>query len=337
MVSQELIANFAGKENMCRSHIQMIVLCSVLHLLVDGLCVCCLYLMASLLSVPHLVGVFLTYNLLAFLTQPLMGLWADKMERKHWMLLVSVVLLTMAVLSTSIVINLGFSTWGAVVVAVLLGMGNSLFHVWGGKQVVVKTGNDIRALGTFVSTGAFGLAIGMVFFSWSLLYVILLSVCFLSTAYMHLDLRTNAAIAVDKAVDYHFSKLFVALSLVVLMLVVMLRSLVGESFTGGLSKNSGFILLIGLLSMLGKMAGGWLARSLGIVRMLVLVVLLTILCWVFRSQGMMIILIGLFAVNCTMPVTLYLANVVLPQREGLAFGLLAAALIPGYLLAVFSL
>jgi hypothetical protein len=34
-----------------------------------------------------------------------------------------------------------------------------------------------------------------------------------------------------------------------------------------------------------------------------------------------------------MPVTLYLANVVLPKREGLAFGLLAAALIPGYLLA----
>lgn len=319
---------------MCRSHIQMIVLCSVLHLLVDGLCVCCLYLIASLLSMTHLVSVFLIYNILAFLTQPLTGLWADRMERKHWMLLVSVVLLTMAVLATSIVTNLDFSTWGVVVVAVLLGMGNSLFHVWGGKQVVAKTGNDMRALGTFVSTGAFGLAIGMVFFSWSLLYVVLLSVCFLSTAYMHLDLRADAATAVDKVADSHFSKLFVVLSLVVLMMVVMLRSLVGESFTGGLSKSNGFVLLIGLLSMLGKMAGGWLARSLGIVRMLVFVVLLTVLCWAFRSQGMTMILIGLFAVNCTMPVTLYLANVVLPQREGLAFGLLAAALIPGYLLVV---
>jgi len=42
----------------------------------------------------------------------------------------------------------------------------------------------------------------------------------------------------------------------------------------------------------------------------------------------------LFAANCTMPVTLYLTNVVLPKQEGLAFGLLAAALIPGYLLVV---
>ena len=87
--------------------------------------------------------------------------------------------------------------------------------------------------------------------------------------------------------------------------------------------------------MLGKMAGGWLARQLGIVRMLVLVVFLVAVCLVFRSLGIVVLLVGLFAVNTTMPVTLYLANVVLPKQEGLAFGLLAAALIPGYLLATF--
>ena len=44
---------------------------------------------------------------------------------------------------------------------------------------------------------------------------------------------------------------------------------------------------------------------------------------------------GIFAINCTMAVTLWLANVVLKGREGLAFGLLAAALIPGWLLAIY--
>lgn len=38
-----------------------------------------------------------------------------------------------------------------------------------------------------------------------------------------------------------------------------------------------------------------------------------------------------------MPVTLWLANLLLPRREGLAFGLLAAALMPGYLLTDFAL
>ena len=312
----------------------MTFLCSVLHLLIDGLCVCCLYLIASSFSVSHLVGIFLTYNILAFLTQPMTGLLADRMERKHWMLFASVLLLTMAVLATSIVISFRVSSaFGVMLVAILLGMGNSLFHVWGGKQVAVRTGNDMRALGTFVSTGAFGLALGFVFFSWPLLYAALLSICLLSAAYVHLDLKMDTEVAINKAIERRFSSIFVWLSLIVLMLVVMQRSLVGETFTGEIPKSSALVLLIGALSMLGKMVGGWFARQLGIVRMLVLVMFLIAVCLVFRSQGMVVLLVGLFAVNTTMPVTLYLANVVLPKREGLAFGLLAAALIPGYLLA----
>ena len=312
----------------------MTFLCSVLHLLIDGLCVCCLYLIASSFSVSHLVGIFLTYNILAFLTQPMTGLLADRMERKHWMLFASVLLLTMAVLATSIVISFRVSSaFGVMLVAILLGMGNSLFHVWGGKQVAVRTGNDMRALGTFVSTGAFGLALGFVFFSWPLLYAALLSICLLSTAYVRLDLKMDTEVAINKAIERRFISIFVWLSLIVLMLVVMQRSLVGETFTGEIPKSSALVLLIGALSMLGKMVGGWFARQLGIVRMLVLVMFLIAVCLVFRSQGMVVLLVGLFAVNTTMPVTLYLANVVLPKREGLAFGLLAAALIPGYLLA----
>ena len=310
-----------------------ILLCSVLHLLVDGLCVCCLYLIASSFSAMHLVGIFLTYNILAFLTQPLTGLWADCMKRRHWMLLASVLLLTVAVLATSIVVSFRLSTVGMMVVPILLGMGNSLFHVWGGKQVAVTTGNDMRALGAFVSTGAFGLALGIVFFSWPLLYTVLLTICVLSTAYVHLDLKAGISAINSQESECRFSKLFIWMSLLVLMLVVMLRSFVGETFSGEMSRTSSMVLLIGLLSMLGKMAGGWLAHHLGIVRMLALVIVLVLVCLVFRSQEMVIALVGLFAVNCTMPVTLYLANVVLPKREGLAFGLLAAALIPGYILA----
>ena len=279
------------------------------------------------------VRIFLTYNILAFLTQPLTGLWADCMKRRHWMLLASVLLLTVAVLATSIVISFRLSTVGMMVVPILLGMGNSLFHVWGGKQVAVTTGNDMRALGAFVSTGAFGLALGIVFFSWPLLYTVLLTICVLSTAYVHLDLKAGISAINSQEVECRFSKLFIWMSLLVLMLVVMLRSFVGETFSGEMSRTSSMVLLIGLLSMLGKMAGGWLAHHLGIVRMLALVIVLVLVCLVFRSQEMVIALVGLFAVNCTMPVTLYLANVVLPKREGLAFGLLAAALIPGYLLA----
>ena len=140
-----------------------------MHLLVDGICVCCMYLMASSFSDVHILSTFLLYNVLAFMSQPFTGMWADRMERKHWMLVASALLLSLAVLATSVVMNVEYCSAGMPVVAALLGVGNSLFHVWGGRQVAVGTGNNIRALGVFVATGAFGLSLGMVFFSWPLL------------------------------------------------------------------------------------------------------------------------------------------------------------------------
>lgn len=312
---------------------RMIGISALLHLLVDGLCVCSLYLIASSFPVSRLVGIFLTYNVLAFLTQPLTGLLADHMARKHWLLLASVLLLTMAVLATSVVMALGTSALGIMLVAVLLGMGNSLFHVWGGKQVAVKTNNDMRALGVFVSTGAFGLAIGFVFFSWPLLYVFLLLICLLAVGVVQ-EPEGSSQEAEDESLETRsWSQLFVILAVVGLMAAVMLRSFVGEAFSSGITKSSMMVLLIGGLSMLGKMAGGWIARQMGIVKMLVMVLLVVMACYLFKDHGLVILLVGLFAVNCTMPVTLYLVNLVLPGKEGLAFGLLAAALIPGYILA----
>ena len=312
---------------------RMIGISALLHLLVDGLCVCSLYLIASSFPVSRLVGIFLTYNVLAFLTQPLTGLLADRMARKHWLLLASVLLLTMAVLATSVVMALGTSALGIMLVAVLLGMGNSLFHVWGGKQVAVKTNNDMRALGVFVSTGAFGLAIGFVFFSWPLLYVFLLLICLLAVGVVQ-EPEGSSQEAEDESLETRsWSQLFVILAVVGLMVAVMLRSFVGEAFSSGITKSSMMVLLIGGLSMLGKMAGGWIARQMGIVKMLVMVLLVVVVCYLFKDHGLVILLVGLFAVNCMMPVTLYLVNLVLPGKEGLAFGLLAAALIPGYILA----
>ena len=87
--------------------------------------------------------------------------------------------------------------------------------------------------------------------------------------------------------------------------------------------------------MLGKMAGGWIAQRAGILRSLAGVLVGVALCILFRGDSVMVLLMGIFLISSTMPVTLYLANEVLPGREGLAFGLLAAALIPGYLMAVY--
>ena len=117
------------------------------------------------------------YNVLAFMSQPLTGILSDRMAHRHWLLLSSALLMTSAVLLAALLPKM-------LLVALLLGLGNSLFHVWGGKQTVVKAGNDLRALGLFVSTGALGLAVNMVFRSWPLLYVLLLTYVLLAVIYV---------------------------------------------------------------------------------------------------------------------------------------------------------
>ena len=156
---------------------KLIGLSSVQHFLVDGLCICGMFLLAEIYGERFgaygdrvSMGAVLVYNVLAFVSQPLTGMMADRMIARHWLLIASSLLLTLAVACAAMIPRLmaeapnlmldGLGEGLLILVAVLLGAGNSLFHVWGGKQTVIKTGNDIRALGVFVSTGVLGLAVG---------------------------------------------------------------------------------------------------------------------------------------------------------------------------------
>ena len=259
------------------------------------------------------------------------------------MLLASVLLLTLAVLMASVTTNSQLAEIrpahglvnGQLSTAVLLGMGNSLFHVWGGKQTAIRSGNDIRALGVFVSTGAFGLAIGGVFASWFLLYAFLLGIGVLAVTALKFS-TGNASYNDQYPHDMKYWE-GVWYFIVLIMLIVAGRSFAGEAYTTGITKSTTLLLVLGAVSMLGKMAGGWLAKGLGIWKSLLLMVVGAIICFIGRNLHIAVMLTGIFLVNCTMPITLYWANTLIRGKEGLAFGLLAASLIPGYLLATLDL
>ncbi|MBR6371414.1 MAG: hypothetical protein IKS24_10155 [Bacteroidaceae bacterium] len=306
---------------------------AALHFCVDGLCLCCLYLATA--GVSELLKYFVVYNVLAFLTQPLTGMLADRAKRRHWILLGSIILLILAVLETIGVVscNSEAPVFLLVVLSVLLGIGNSLFHVWGGKETAVRTGNDIRALGVFVSTGAFGLAVGSVFLSRALMLCLLISICILALAYLLIDTARPIDTTETDSESKAYPKILVWAVLILIMLIVAGRSFLGESFSGVIDKTPVVVLLVGALTMTGKMAGGWLVKWMGMVTSVILLVAGVIVCLVAKGNHIGIALAGLLMVNCTMPITLYWANEMLKGREGLAFGLLAASLIPGYLIA----
>lgn len=330
-----MLCGLKGKTYFCRDFMNLthrsVLICSVLHLLVDGTCACALYLLASNCG-ANILSVFIIYNVLAFLTQPLTGFMADMIKRQKTVLLSSAILLSTAVVGTAIIAKTGVCSptlWTLASVATLLGIGNSLFHVWGGRLVAIQTKNDIRALGIFVSTGAMGLAFGFVACSWGLLSAMIVAIWVAYTTISPIrPINPIKPINPITPITLFFLLLIIAF--------VMFRSYIGDVFTTGIERSNTIVLTIATITMLGKIAGGFISRWIGWVPAAIMLVLAVIICSILKTEGALnaAAIIGIFAINCTMPITLYLANRLLPGREGLAFGLLAAALIPPYLLAL---
>lgn len=296
----------------------------MLHFLVDGLCACVLYQLLMTAALPQMAGAILAYNVLAFLTQPLTGMAADRLRQPQLLLYGAVALLALGV-AVSLLVVLS-ATFATVMTPLFLGLGNSLFHVWGGRQVAVSTGNDARALGFFVAPGALGLAVGMLLHAWWLAFAFLGLIVVLSL----IPFAAVAPAASGPSVRVRLPWLAV----LVVMAFVVVRSLLGEGYSSELSSAGFPLLAIGCLAMVGKMAGGFVVRRAGaLTTLLALAVLLLLLA---LPQGLPASGLSLLLVNMTMAATLWLANASMPGREGLTFGLLAAALMPGYLLAQFG-
>ena len=313
---------------------------TILHFFVDGLCLCCLYLMIPSGAHDDLLGLFLTYNLLAFSTQPLTGWWVDRLQKLHWILLLSIGLLMIAVvlmiLCESKLLSSPFTFW---MVAILLGMGNSLFHVWGGKMTILVVGNDMRALGIFVSTGAMGLVVGLTYASLWVAVGLLLLIALMGTFAIRIPV-INTKFVQEKVFRLNTSRLQLfrteEIWLIPILLFVFVRSFVGESISLNIEKNSAMLFMLAMTAMVGKAGGGWVARCWGVGASIVACVGVAVTCMLWSINGtnrLLPVLIGVLTINFTMPMTLYLANRVLPGREGQAFGLLAMVLIPGYMLA----
>ena len=286
----------------------------------------------------ELAGLFLTYNLLAFTTQTLTGWWTDRLRKLHWALLLSIGLLTTAVMLL-IVSGQWLSTLCFWLVTILLGLGNSFFHVWGGKMTVLVAGNDMRALAIFVSTGAVGLVVGVIYAEWWLAAGMLLLITLIGAFAIRIPV-TNAKRAHEKVFRLNTNRLQLPRTgeiwLIPILLFVLIRSFLGESIPSNIEKDSTMLLLLAATAMVGKAGGGWMARRSGVGTSIVACVGVAVACMLWAINGtnrLLPVFIGVLTINFTMPMTLYLANRVLPGREGQAFGLLAMVLVPGYMLA----
>jgi len=292
---------------------------SVGHFFVDFACAF-LVLGCSRAGVPWQTALLL-YNFFAFAVQMPLGLLTDRFGNGRGFAAGGCLLVAAA----------GALRQTPLLLCVVAGLGNALFHIGGGHDVLGGGDGRAGALGVFVSPGAFGLFLGGLLRTtacpvWPVSAALLLCAAAIlrlcpRTAGGGVSLRSGAARPPGAAA--------------LLVLVVCLRSYGGFLFRFPW-KEGAWAWVFVLSVVLGKTAGGLLYDRFGGRKTAIGSLLPAAALFLFSDRpaaGCAAVLLF----NMTMPVTLRAAADLFPRARGFSFGLLTFALFLGLLPAVLSL
>ena len=302
----------------------MLACAMIFHFLVDALCG------ASMLG-PVIEGcpddafnMVTLYNMLAFATQILTGWLADKLKHDRWLWLASIVIVVSGATGA---LKL---PWLA---TVMLGLGNSLFHVSAGREVIRHYAHRGKGraceLGLFVAPGALGIGLGCMFPME--LYMISLGGFFLTMSpFLWIwPLETPETEAVEKTEHMDVQSLLAA---VVMTFCVFCRAASGFCSAAPWKASTTLSVLCFLLVMGGKMAGGFAGDRFGHWRVGLVALILSWGLFLFSGGNVAVALIAQFIANLLMAMTLYVLVRLYPSSPGLMFGMAAAVLFPGALM-----
>lgn len=300
---------------------QMVSAYSVTHFLVDFACAFLMF--RGIAGTPDAYLCVLLYNFCAFAMQMPLGILADYRNRNHRFAMGGCVL-----------IGLAYSLISVPIAAVLAaGIGNALFHIGGGVDVLNISEKKLGALGVFVSPGAFGIYYGTLLGKGSGFPVISIPLTLIAAAGLILAVYKAQRGAYPKNAGFSLSGVGSAHTLVLavcLFLVVCLRSFVGLAlnFTWKSVGFWGTALICAVV--FGKTIGGFLADRIGVTKTALFSLGIASILFLFpQAPAAGVTAILLF--NMTMPVTLWALAKLMPGAKGFSFGLLTFGLFIGFL------
>lgn len=300
----------------------IVLVYSVIHLAVD---MSCAILVSNLLAQRadgsySLFGAVVLYDFAAFVLQLPFGMLADKLNKNALVSAVGCVLVAAAY---------GFAAHG-VIACIIAGIGNALFHVGGGIDVLNISEGRAAPSGIYVSTGALGLFLGMKSaafgFQRYFAVVLLLLLCFAALQWLYVKVKGSV-----RNVPFSVQALSGSawLAVLCLMLTVCLRSYVGMilAFEWKSRLPLGFAAIVGVV--LGKMLGGVIGDKIGYLKTAVLSLGLAAVLFLFAFDVPAVGIAAILLFNMTMPLTLTLLADIFSGARGMAFGLLTVALFVG--------
>ncbi len=279
------------------------------HMAVDALCACILFGSgATDLQI-------LVYDTLAFSTQCITGMIADRYRGR---------LGTISAASCLLIAAAFLVPAGNMARAAAAGIGNSFFHTSAGAAVLIESNGKAYPQGVFVAPGAIGLTVGTLFPKTGIFWFVMN----LLAAFLLLSVNTEASDEPVSAVSGEKTGPAVP---VMLFAAVAVRAFAGSAVNFSWKNGAAGALLMTAAVFAGKTAGGFLADKYDVKKLSLISVSAAAVLTAFCSADPVLSLTGQFLINLTMPVTLWLMYLALPDEPGFAFGLAAAALWPGTL------
>lgn len=297
---------------------------SIIHFIVD---LSCAVLVSNLVTQKMGAGTnlfiaILIYNFFAFAMQLPIGILADKINKNAICSAIGCVLVAIA---------FGFANY-EIISCLIAGIGNAMFHVGGGIDVLNISDKKATLSGIFVSTGAMGIFLGGKSASigfdkyYIVILILLLSAVLLFWLYKQIknkDGFKNESVIIPKLNTNEI------IAITCLIITVIIRGYVGLILA--FEWKSSFILaLISIFAVVfGKMLGGIIGDKIGFMKISLISLIVSAILFIFAFNNSVLGILAILFFNMTMPITLTALSNILFNNKGMAFGLLTVALFIG--------
>jgi len=285
------------------------------HALIDASCA---FLVLGAISVKTNIWVVIVlYNALAFGLQVPFGMLLDKYCYPRFVTITGLLLVVAAYLGLIL----------PMMVAILAGVGNALFHVGGGKVSLQINSKKAIYPGLFVAPGGIGLVIGIFLAktnSLSLVYAF--PICLIVMSIVLFFVKLPELTLIEKSSKQTNN---VNIIVLLLMLSIAVRSVVGLTIQFPWKTHIPLLIILTTAIAFGKILGGLFADKYGWMKIGLGGLVCSIPFLFFGTSTAIIGIIGIFLFNFTMPITLVAISRELPNRAGFSFGLTTLALFVG--------
>ena len=251
---------------------------SIIHFIVD---LACAILVTNLVTQKmganiNLFIAVLIYNFFAFAIQLPIGILADKVNKNA---------ICSAIGCLLVAIAFGFSNFG-IIACFIAGLGNAMFHVGGGIDVLNISDKKATLSGIFVSTGAMGIFLGRKSYSigfnryYIVILILLMSAIVLFWLYNQIkDKVKNEEVIIPKTSKDEI------IAIVCLIITVIIRGYVGLILS--FEWKSSFILaLISIFAVVfGKMLGGIIGDKIGFMKISLLSLIVSAFLFIFAFDN----------------------------------------------------